>query len=116
MKGLKYLFIILLFLQPVNLWSRQSPVTFTDSSDQQITLETPPQRVVSLVPSITEILMRIGAADSVVGITYHSVLPPETAGKDIIGGFFSPDLDRVAKLQPDVIFYADLQAKQVASF
>jgi iron complex transport system substrate-binding protein len=116
MKRLKFLIIILLFLQPVDLWSGQWPVTFTDSAGEQIDLETTPRRVVSLVPSITEILLRIGAADSVIGITYHSVLPPETAGKEIIGGFFSPDLDRVAELQPDVIFYTDLQEEQVARF
>jgi len=114
MKRFNILAIILLFLQPVYLWAGQFPLTFTDSAGHRITLETSPKRVVSLVPSITEILLRIGTADSVVGITYHSVLPPETAGKEIIGGFFTPDLDRVTKLQPDVIFYADLHEEQLA--
>lgn len=107
--------IIFLFLTG-NVWGTDCPVSFTDSGGAEITLEKQPQRVVSLVPSVTEILMRIGAGDSVVGITYHSVLPPETAGKEIVGGFFNPNLDRVAALQPDLIFYADLQKNVPARF
>ncbi len=116
MKRLPFFFIFLLFLQPVELLSGQWPVTFTDSAGERITLDTAPRRVVSLVPSITEIVLGLGAADAVVGITHHSLLGPETAGKEIIGGFFRPDLDRVAGLQPEVIFYADLHGEQIARF
>lgn len=81
---------------------------FTDSAGTSVIVADSPERVVSLVPSITEIILRIGGGESVQGITYHSVLPPESAGKAIVGGFFSPDLDRVEALAPDVIFYAGL--------
>ncbi|GAB6192044.1 helical backbone metal receptor [Desulfocastanea catecholica] len=116
MKRLPFILIFLLLLQPVELLSGQWPVTFTDSSGTQITLDTVPRRVVSLVPSITEIVLGLGGADALVGITSHSLLPPKTADKEIIGGFFRPDLDRVAGLQPDVIFYADLHEEQVTRF
>lgn len=109
MKRLNILFFILFLLLPGTLQAAEYPVTFTDSSGREISLSKQPVRVVSLVPSVTEMLLRIGAADAVVGITHHSVLLPASAGKEIIGGFFSPNLDRVASLQPDVIFYADLQ-------
>jgi len=116
MKRLYFILTILLLLQPVELLSGQRPVTFTDSAGEGITLDTPPERVVSLVPSITEIVLGIGGADAVVGITYHSLPGLETAGKEIIGGFFRPDFDMVANLRPDVIFYADPHKEQITRF
>ena len=85
------------------------PVRFTDTAGRQVEIDKTPQRVVSLVPTITEMIMRLGAADRVVGITYHSVLPPVCAGKNIVGGFLHPDPERVADLKPDLVFYAGLQ-------
>ncbi|MBU0681509.1 MAG: adenosylcobinamide amidohydrolase [Proteobacteria bacterium] len=115
MKQFNFLLVMLFLLLPEALQATEYPISFIDSSGQDITVNRP-GRVVSLVPSITEMLLRIGAGDTVVGTTYHPALPPDSvhslegiAGKELVGGFFSPDLDRVAALQPDVIFYADLQ-------
>ena len=108
-------FLILLFLLP-NLSQAGETIRFTDSTGQEITLKNRPTRVVSLVPSITEMLLRIGISDAVIGITYHSILPPESAGKKIIGGFFSPDFASIEALHPDVIFYANLQKDVPAHF
>ncbi|WP_446007956.1 adenosylcobinamide amidohydrolase [Candidatus Electrothrix sp.] len=102
------LFLMLVFSISGTAWGAGFPLIFTDSGGKEITVQAAPQRVVSLVPSVTEMLLRIGAGDAVKGITYHSVLPQETAGKVIMGGFFRPDLDRVAAVEPDMIFYADL--------
>jgi ABC-type Fe3+-hydroxamate transport system substrate-binding protein/adenosylcobinamide amidohydrolase len=85
------------------------PVRFVDTAGRQVEIGAMPQRVVSLVPTITEMLIRLGAADRMVGITWHSVLPPAGAGKTIIGGFLHPDVERVAALKPDLVFYAALQ-------
>lgn len=108
------LLAFLLLFQPGQAFTKQLPVTFNDFSGQAITLQETPHRVVSLVPAITEILMRLGAADSVVGITVHDTWPIETAGKTIVGGFQHPDLSRIAELQPDVIFSADLHREALA--
>lgn len=112
----KIVLVIIMLLCPGWLWGADFPLIFMDSSGQKITLTSPPKRVVSLVPAVTEILMRIGASDAVQGITYHSVLPPETTGKEIVGGFFAPDLERITALEPDLIFYADLQSNAVSRF
>jgi ABC-type Fe3+-hydroxamate transport system substrate-binding protein/adenosylcobinamide amidohydrolase len=72
--------------------------------------------VVSLVPSVTEVLFRIGAGDTVTGVTYHSTYPPETVKKEIVGGFFSPSLDRIEAMNPDVIFISGLHKKVIARF
>ncbi len=109
MQRLHPVLFMLFLLMTQHAWAGDSLVPFTDASGQVIILNKTPERVVSLVPSVTEMLLRLGIGDAVVGITHHSVLPPETAGKEIVGGFTNPDLDRVAALRPDVIFYADLQ-------
>jgi len=92
------------------------PVAFTDSSGEKVIISQRPKRVVSLVPSMTEIIFRIGAGDAVKGLTYHSNHPPQVSQKQIIGGFFQPSIQQIRKLQPDVIFYAPLQQMVKANF
>ncbi len=91
-------------------------LNFRDSTGQMITLSSCPERVVSLVPGITEIIMRIGAGGSVVGITYYSELSRGAAGKTIVGGFLAPSARKIAELHPDLIFYVSRQRKLVEAF
>lgn len=109
-----YLFVALLF----GIFSTQSlyaistppsfPVTFTDSIGQRITLTTPPKRVVSLVPSITEMLVTLGAAHHLAGVTSSATPSPEINRKTIVGSFLHPDLQRIIAADPDIIFYSEL--------
>ena len=71
-------------------------------------LAEPPRKVVSLVPAITEIIFRLGAGDSVAGLTYHDTHPPEAARKAIVGGFFAPLPEIIESLEPDAIFLSPL--------
>ncbi|MBN1847671.1 MAG: adenosylcobinamide amidohydrolase [Deltaproteobacteria bacterium] len=101
------------------LWASAAfsyPVTFTDTQGREITIHQRPSRVVSLVPSITEIIMNLGAGDALKGITYHSTDIPGAAHKNIVGGFISPNLDLVEAISPDLIFYADIQKGVVERF
>jgi len=84
------------------------PEEFVDASGTTVLIKAPPSRVVSLVPTITEIIFSIGAGDAVEAITYHSTYPSETADKPVVGGFFSPSLDAVKAIQPDLIFLSSL--------
>ena len=84
------------------------PEEFVDASGIRVAIKAPPSRVVSLVPTITEIIFKIGAGDAVGAITYYSTYPSETAGKPIVGGFFSPSLDAIEGIQPDLIFLSSL--------
>ena len=84
------------------------PEEFVDASGTSVVIKAPPSRVVSLVPTITEIIFSLGAGDAVEAITYHSTYPSETAGKPIVGGFFSPSLDVIEAIQPDLIFLSSL--------
>ncbi|MFH1675016.1 MAG: adenosylcobinamide amidohydrolase [Pseudomonadota bacterium] len=92
------------------------PVSFTDAQGNHITIKQKPVRVVSLVPSTTEIIFRLGAGDAVKAITHHSSYPSETSGKSIIGGFFSPSLNRIEEMAPDVIFVSRIHKKVMERF
>ncbi len=104
---------IFLLLAAVTVHAAGYPVTFTDDSGSTIVISSKPVRVVSLVPSGTEIIFGIDAGDSVKGLTFHNTHPPEVATKTIVGGFFAPSIRHIERLQPDVIFYAKIQ-KSVA--
>lgn len=78
--------------------------TFTDQTGRTLTLEKAPQRIVSLVPSLTELLYVLGLEREVVGITKFCVHPEEwSATKERIGGTKKLHLERIAALQPDLV-------------
>ena len=96
--------LLLLVALPATAFSFQ----FEDDGGETIVILKPPTRVVSLVPSITEILHKIGAGPAVKAVTYHDVYPTENADKQIVGGYFSPSLDVIEAAKPDLIFHSDL--------
>jgi iron complex transport system substrate-binding protein len=63
----------------------------------------PPQRIVSLAPSTTEILFAIGLGDNVVGVTSFCDYPDEAKKKPKIGGMSNPSLEAVVLLRPDIV-------------
>jgi len=78
--------------------------TYTDALNRSINLESPPSRIVSLVPSITETLFTFGVGDRVVGITRFCSEPAaEVAGKPKVGGTKTLDIKSVLDLQPDLV-------------
>ncbi len=75
---------------------------FTDQIGHTITLDAPPQRIISVVPSQTELLYDLGAG--VAGITKFCIHPPAWfREKPRIGGTKQLHMDRIAALQPDLI-------------
>ncbi len=64
----------------------------------------PPQRIVSLVPSQTELLIDLGLGSRVVGVTKFCIHPPETRqNATIIGGTKNFDFEKIAALKPDLL-------------
>ena len=77
---------------------------FIDATGAAMTLPAPPRRIVSLVPSITEILFALGAGEAVAGCTIYCTQPPEgVAGKTRVGGEKNPKLDVIRQLGPDLV-------------
>ena len=77
---------------------------FTDQLDRAISIPSNPQRIISLVPSQTELLFDLGLGDRVVGITKFCIHPNEWfRSKTRVGGTKNIHLDRIRALQPDLI-------------
>jgi ABC-type Fe3+-hydroxamate transport system substrate-binding protein len=75
-----------------------------DASGAAVRLTGPARRIVSLIPSITEILFALGAGDAVVGCTIYCTEPAEgVAGKARVGGEKNPRLDAIRALAPDLV-------------
>ncbi len=110
------LFVILFITCWTNSPALSCPVTFVDSGGKTTTISKRPEKVVSLVPSVTEILFKVGAGDTVKAVTYHDNCPGEPGSKQIVGGFFSPSLNAIEAVQPDIIFLSPLHKKVMEKF
>jgi iron complex transport system substrate-binding protein len=62
-----------------------------------------PRRIISLAPSITEILFAAGLEDKIVGVTNFCDYPEEAKEKPKIGGMSNPSLEAVVLLEPDIV-------------
>jgi iron complex transport system substrate-binding protein len=64
----------------------------------------PARRVVSMNPSLTSILVALGASSVLVGVEEHAAdLHPELASVPTVGGLFNPSLEAVVALEPDLV-------------
>ena len=81
---------------------------FVDDLQRLVSLPTPPQRIVSLVPSLTETLFVLGAGERVVGVTDYCTQPPqEVARVTKVGGTKNPHLEKILQLEPDLVILND---------
>ena len=77
---------------------------FIDQMNNTILLSDTPKRIVSLVPSITELLVDLGLENNLIGITKFCVEPSYLKSKiQIIGGTKNLNIDKIQKLAPDFI-------------
>ncbi|MBL8139046.1 MAG: ABC transporter substrate-binding protein [Acidobacteria bacterium] len=62
-----------------------------------------PQRIISLVPALTEMLFAIGAGPQVVAVSSYDTFPPEAASRPKVGALLDPDVERIFSLTPDLV-------------
>ena len=100
------LFIILTLLITMTLGCNQPslPATFVDDMGREITIDKIPQRIVSHVPGITEILYALGLEEKVVGVSEYCDYPPQAKQKENVGGFWDPSIEKIVALDPDLVF------------
>lgn len=92
-----WLLVVLLVGLPVNAG------TLVDMVGRQLTLHGPPRRIVSLAPSLTEILYALEAGNTVVGVTDFANYPPEVKTKPSVGGGINPNMEMILTLEPDLV-------------
>ena len=78
------------------------PVTVKDSSDEDVVIEKKPERIVSLMPSNTEIAYELGLGDEIVGVTDNDTYPEEVNEKEKVGGM-EFNVEKIISLQPDLV-------------
>ena len=67
-----------------------------------------PQRIVSLVPNITEELYLLGVQDRIVGVTTYCQRPPEAQNKERVGDVVEVNVEKILSLQPDLVIASPL--------
>ncbi|UQA61853.1 helical backbone metal receptor [Polyangium aurulentum] len=79
-------------------------IKVTDDRQRRYVFQAPPRRIVSLVPSDTYSLLRLGAKDRLIGRTRYCVVPAgEVEDIEIVGGTKDVDVNRVIELEPDLV-------------
>jgi iron complex transport system substrate-binding protein len=79
------------------------PPATEPSSTEPAASTAPPQRIVSLAPSVTEVLFALGLGDRVVGVTSFCRYPPEAAQRPQVGGYLDLNLEAIVALEPDLV-------------
>jgi len=62
-----------------------------------------PQRIISIIPSTTEMLFAMGAGSRVIGVGNFDRYPPEALARPKVGGLIDPDIERIISLKPDLV-------------
>jgi iron complex transport system substrate-binding protein len=79
-----------------------SCATFEDALGRKVSLERPPERIITLAPNLTEILYALGLGDRVVGVTNHCNYPPEASLKPKVGSYINLNVEKIISLSPDL--------------
>jgi iron complex transport system substrate-binding protein len=87
-------------------------ITVTDDEGNQVTLDKPATRIVSLSPANTEIVYAIGAGDKLVAGTTYDDYPAQAKALPKVGDFNDPNIEKTASYSPDLVLAAGgIQAK-----
>lgn len=86
--------------------STPAPYTVTDMRGREVRLARVPQRIVSLLPSLTESLCALDACERIVGVDEFSNHPARVAALPKLGHTFAPLVEATVRLKPDVVLMA----------
>jgi len=97
--------LVLLGLLMAGLAQAQ-PVQITDDRGRVVTLPRPPQRIVSLLPSLTETVCALDQCHRLVGVDRYSNWPEAVTRLPQVGGGLDPNIEAIVALRPDVVLLA----------
>jgi len=78
------------------------PVTIKDALDNDVTIEEKPERIVSIIPSNTEIAFALGLEEEIVGVSNFDNFPEEVTTKEKIGDM-ELNIEKIISLQPNLV-------------
>jgi iron complex transport system substrate-binding protein len=94
----------------------ESGVAYTDGIGRPVILDRHPMRIVSLAPSVTEVLYLIGADDRLIGVTTHCDWPEDAKRKPKIGSLLNPGYEMILAARPDLIIASTAGNDQAAVY
>jgi iron complex transport system substrate-binding protein len=88
-------------------------ITITDDAGRTIHFSTPPQRIISLAPSNTEMVYALGLQDRLIGVTTYDNYPPEVKEKPQVSEYSQVDVEKIVSLQPDLVLADSIHKAEV---
>jgi iron complex transport system substrate-binding protein len=95
---------------------KRDEFTVIDDYGHEITMYGTPERIVSLAPSNTEILFALGLDDRIIGVTDYCNYPPEANEIEKMGGYSSPNVEKILASEPDLIVGAFGNTEEVYNY
>jgi iron complex transport system substrate-binding protein len=86
--------------------SAAQAVMLRDDRQIEVTIAKPPQRIVSLLPSLTETVCALGQCEKLVGVDRYSNWPESIAKLPRMGGGIDPNIESVVGAKPDLVLMA----------
>ena len=99
--GMRWLLVVL-----AGITSLAQAVVIRDDRQVEVTIAKPPQRIVSLLPSLTETVCALGQCQKLVGVDRSSNWPDRIAKLPRMGGGLDPNIESVVAAKPDLVLMA----------
>ena len=96
-------FLVAVILAGVSSQAFCFPIKAKDDRGKEFEFAEPPRRIVSLVPTQTELLFSLGLEEETVGVTSYCSYPQAAGNKEKVGGFAEFDIKKIIALNPDLI-------------
>ena len=101
--------LLVLLLLMSSLAQAQTPaqgVQITDDRGRVVALPQPPQRIVTLLPSLAETVCALGACQRLVGVDRYTNWPDSVKQLPQVGGGIDPNIEAIVALRPDLVLMA----------
>lgn len=80
------------------------PLTIKDSRGKEVTIDKEVKRIVSVAPTVTEIIYSLGKGSELVGRTDYCDYPSEVKNVESVGNLTDPNIEKIIELKPDIVF------------
>ncbi len=88
--------------------SETKMITITDSSERSVEVPCPPERIVVCNSDVAEMICALGSAESIVGASDSTmtdpIMKPKLEGAEDVGKSFTPSVEKIVSLKPDIVF------------
>ena len=95
--------VIFLLLFSAALSAEEYPLKYTDDLDREIEIRTEVQRIISLAPSVTEIIYELGREHKLAAVSSACDYPKEALEKENVGRIDEPNIEKIVALEPDLV-------------